>query len=298
MPAERRAPGKPICLAASDPRGRGRPVLLVHGFAHNRSVWTGVAADLAPGLRPIAVDLRGHGESPWSPEGHYEVRDHALDLAATLDDLGIERSLVVGHSLGGLAATFLAAAAPERVEGLVLVDTGPSLSLGGMLHIAADVGDTLRSYGTRAAFRERLAMTHPLADPDGIDRMTEAGLVRRRDGRFEPKLDPGILSGPGTDADLGALERDLWDALAQLRCPTLVVRGSLSAMLSESVAEEMVRLLADARLETIAGVGHGVMLDDGPALVRCLQGFIDGLRADGGAGRGGPATRAASRGGP
>jgi pimeloyl-ACP methyl ester carboxylesterase len=168
-----------------------------------------------------------------------------------------------------------AAEAPERVEALVLVDTGPSLSFGGMMHIAEDTGGAIRSYASIDAFRERLAMTHPSADPDVIAGMAEAGVVRRRDARFEPALDPGVLGGTLDPAELDAIERVLWQALSEIRCPTLVVRGGISAILSEEVARKMIdEVLRDGRLETFAKAGHGVMLDDGPGLLRAIEGFL------------------------
>ena len=270
-----RGPGKPIPLAFSDERGSGRPVLFVHGFSHSRYVWEAFCRQLAPELRPVAVDLRGHGESDWSPEGHYDVRDYALDLPATLDRLEVERAVVVAHSLGGNASTFFAAQAPDRVEGLVLVDTGPALSVGGMMHIARDVGEAIGSYDSVEAFRTRLTMTHPLADPEVIGRLAETGVVRRLDGRFEPRIDPGVLAGSAEAEDLAAIERDLWEALGQIRCPTLVVRGGLSAILDESVAQRMVgEVLSRGRLVTLEQAGHGVMMDDAPGLLRCLDDFL------------------------
>jgi pimeloyl-ACP methyl ester carboxylesterase len=270
-----RAPAKPIPLAFTDERLRGRPVLLVHGFSHNRSVWSQLAYSLSDGLRPISVDLRGHGQSPWSPEGHYDVRDYALDLPATLDSLGLERAVVVAHSLGGNAATLFAAQAPERVESLVLLDTGPTLSFGAMMHIARDAGEAFQSYDSVEEFRERLAMTHPMGDAALIAEMARAGLVRRLDGRFEPAMDPGVMSGSSEQADLDALERDLWAALARVTCPTLVVRGGVSAVLDERVARRMVdEVLEHGRLETLERAGHGVMLDDAPGLLRCIEDFV------------------------
>lgn len=270
---------QPIVLACSDPRGQGRPLLLVHGFSHDCSVWSKLASGLAPGLRPIAVDLRGHGRSDWSPDGCYDLHDYARDLPATLDALDLERAIVVAHSLGGHAATLFAAAHPERVEALVLVDTGPTLALEGMLQIARDVGAGLRSFESIAAWTRRLAQTHPLADPELIACMAQSGVVRRLDGRFEPRLDPGTLSAGADDGDpLAEREALLWRALARVRCPTLVVRGGMSAILPEPVARRMVdEVLTDGRLETLPRAGHGVMLDDGPGLLGCLETFLGDL---------------------
>lgn len=98
-----------LALAYADPRGSGTPVLLVHGFGHTGAVWDHLARALPSGLRPIAVDLRGHGESPWSPEGDYDLVAYAADLEALASALGLERLHVVAHSLGGHIATLFAA---------------------------------------------------------------------------------------------------------------------------------------------------------------------------------------------
>ncbi len=266
-------------LAYSDPRGAGTPVLFVHGISHNRVVWEKLGNDLPDRLRPIAVDLRGHGDSPWSPAAAYDLKDYAADLPLVLDALGIERAAVVGHSLGGNVSTLFAAAQPNRVEALVLVDTGPTLELSGLAHVMDEVGSGLRSYACVAEFREQLALTHPLGDPEVLDSLASSGVVERIDGRYEQALDPGVLVGAGAAEDLSAVERELWSALGSVCCPVLLVRGGLSAILSEKVALEMVdEVLADGRLVTLPSAGHGVMMDDGPGLAAAIREFIPATR--------------------
>ena len=263
---------------AAQQRGEGHtqtPVLLVHGFSNNHSVWDELADGLATRRRTLAVDLRGHGESDWSLEGAYGVADYAADLAPTLDAAHIERAVVIGHSLGGNAATLFAARHPERVAALVLVDTGPSLSLGAMMVVARDVSGALRSYASTEEYRALLELTYPAGDRTALARMAETGLCARLDGRLEPRLDPGILSGPSDPEHWGKLELELWRALRRVRCPTLLVRGGLSAMLTEKVAQEMVEsALVDATLVTIPRAGHAVMVDDGPSLRAEIQTFL------------------------
>jgi pimeloyl-ACP methyl ester carboxylesterase len=262
-------------IAYSDPRGAGIPIVLVHGFGHNRVVWEKLVDELSEDFRPISVDLRGHAESPWSPTAAYHPSDYAADLPALLDRLKIDRSIVIGHSLGGNVATLFAATNPERLRALVLVDTGPALEASGTEYVTEEVGQALRSYASIREFRHQLGLTHPAGDPEMLDRLAETSVVKRVDGRYEPALDPGVLAGSDAEFDLVALERVLWVALGELRCPVLVVRGGVSAILSEKVAREMVdEVLVDGRLVTLPAAGHAVMIDDGPGLASCVRDFL------------------------
>jgi pimeloyl-ACP methyl ester carboxylesterase len=266
---------EPLQLAYSDPRQSGAALLLVHGFSHNRSVWEKLARELPDGIRPVSVDLRGHGDSPWSREAVYDPSSYAADLPAVLDDLEIDRAYVAGHSLGGNASVLFASKWPERVTGLILVDASPSLQSSGSAAVADEVGHRLRSYVSIAAYRDELALTHPLGDPEILDRLAATGVVERIDGRYEPALDPGVLGGAGPSPDLAALERELWTALGEVSCPALVVRGGMSAVLTGKVAEEMVgRVLGNGQLVTLPMAGHAVMIDDGPGLAAAIRAFV------------------------
>jgi len=268
-----------VPIAVDDSGGRATPVLFVHGFAHQRGVWAGLIDRLTTPMRAIALDLRGHGESGWSATGEYAVDHHALDLARVLDVLALDRVTIVAHSLGGNAATLATAALPDRVAGLVLVDTGPGLSLAGLQWIAAGATGPVRSYARRDDFRATLQATHPLADPAQLDRLTEASLVRRIDGRYEARLDPAVLRGPVETEVIADVEARLWRALAAVRCRTLVVRGGKSAMLPAAVADRMVDdVLDDAELRLVERAGHSIMLDAEAELAALIDGFLAARR--------------------
>ena len=236
-------------------------------------------------FRPISVDLRGHGESPWDPLGRYDLGDYAQDLPQLLDALEIDRTVVVGHSLGGNVSTLFAAAEPERVLALALVDTGPTLEVRGTAHVLDEVENILRSFSSIDEYVAQLELIHPNGDPAVLRRLAESGVTQRIDGRFEPNLDPGVLVGAGQveldgnerryAEEMALLERALWTALRDLRCPVEVIRGELSAVLNEKIASEMVDgTLADGRLVTIPKAGHAIMIDEGAALRCAILDFI------------------------
>lgn len=113
----------------------GVPVLALHGVTGHGARWR-VLAEALPHVRFVAVDLRGHGRSPWTPP--WNIEQHVADALAVLDDLGLDRVAVAGHSFGGAIALHLAHAAPERVERLMLLDPALGLDAQDMLEAAEE----------------------------------------------------------------------------------------------------------------------------------------------------------------
>jgi lipase len=129
---DRHVPSSPLHVHAVGPED-GLPVLALHGVTGHSARWR-VLAEALPEVRLIAVDLRGHGRSPWAPP--WRIEQHVADALAVLDDLGLVRVAVAGHSFGGAIAVHLARTAPERVERLVLLDPAIGLDPQDMLETA------------------------------------------------------------------------------------------------------------------------------------------------------------------
>lgn len=196
----------------------GTPLVGIHGITANHLAWS-LVADALPGVRVVAPDLRGRGRSGDLP-GPYAMTAHADDTARMLDDLGIERAVVAGHSMGGFVAVRLAERHPDRVERLVLIDGG--LPLAG----AADLGparDRLRM--TFASEQDYLAFwrRHPALGPWWNDAVEQYALY---DLVGSP---PGLRSSVSEEAmSVNALELDgrggYAEALAGLTLPIAFVR--------------------------------------------------------------------------
>ena len=152
-------PGTSLRLAATQWRGAGTPILLLHGLASQRRFWNLVVPDLVG--RPLcAVDQRGHGDSDKPDEG-YDLPTVASDAATALDALGWSRAVVVGHSWGAAVAATLAAEHPERVLAVVAVDGG--------------LGSPLESGEDRESVRERMAPPRLEVPPERLPDVLREG---------------------------------------------------------------------------------------------------------------------------
>jgi pimeloyl-ACP methyl ester carboxylesterase len=288
-PTSRRIPASDgLSLHVLEWSREGTPLVFVHGFGNDAHIWDDAAPAVAGYYRTVALDLRGHGDSDRDPECRYDYEFHVADLEAVFAQLGIERLVLVGHSLGGRIATLFAGRHPDRMAGLVIVDSAPELDVRGTVRIRVDLqksGGGDLSFESEAAYRDVLAHNYPAVSREILARMAHHGLRRRADGRYEPKLDPAWFKGR-SDATIDPeairqreerLTRDMWDALAKVPCPTLVVRGAASDVLSADVADRMVEeVLPHGQLTVIPRAGHSVMVDNPEAFRAALSGFVLG----------------------
>jgi pimeloyl-ACP methyl ester carboxylesterase len=260
--------------------GDGLPCILVHGFGDASCVWTSVVRHLT-GLRTIAFDLRGHGNSDWDPSQRYDALTMTEDLAEIIRDLGLDRFVLVGHSLGGEVALRYASRS-NRLAGLVIVDTGPELNKEGVDRVLQDFGDTPREFASVTHYADWFKARRPLARPDLIEQFAAYNLHPTAPDRFVLKSDPALRQRH--ENDLPSLVNshycrpELWSALARLTCPLLVLRGVGSAVLSVAVARRMVETAATAELSVIALAGHAVMMDNPTAFVEALSAFLEANR--------------------
>jgi pimeloyl-ACP methyl ester carboxylesterase len=254
------------------------PVILLHGGGQTRHAWGRTAVELAEaGWRSYSLDLRGHGESGWSPDGRYHVQVLAADLLGVLDELGTPAALV-GASLGGMTSLLVAGELrPEVVRALVLVDIVHRAEPEG----AQKIGDFMRArpegFATLDEAADAVANFNPLRprpkDPSGLKKNLRLGA----DGRWRWHWDPAFLqpgNGPG-----GALE-DLRMAQCaqQLRMPTLLVRGRLSDIVSEAGAREFLELAPHAGFVDVREAGHMVAGDRNDVFSQAVLEFLDAVR--------------------
>jgi len=155
-------------------------VLVIHGVTNTGARYRRLAEEQLAGLRVLAPDLRGHGDSPWEPP--WDSGRHVADLVAVLDAAGLARAVVVGHSFGGLLALRLAARAPHRVRGLVLLDPAVAVApeRAGREAEAARVDEGWQSVAEARVARTALRPEH---SRDTVEEDLATFLERGADGR-------------------------------------------------------------------------------------------------------------------
>ncbi len=261
----------------------GIGLLFLHGFGNDAHVWDEIAPTFAPYYRTLAMDLRGHGDSSHDPERRYFPERMSLDVDAVLDQLKIERVVVVGHSLGGRVSLHFAKRNHARLAGLVLVDIAPDVDPRGVTRIQLDVSQAPQDFASIQEYEAVLARQYPEAKTATLAKLAHHWSRETPEGRFKLKLDKGFITVRAETSaeraeELAKKEADeLWTALRAMPCPTLVIRGAASDILSADTADKMVdEALPKGRLEVVARAGHSVMIDNPEGFIKVLSGFVLG----------------------
>ena len=249
-----------------------QPVVCVHGYTSSAQTFNAPARHFQDRAHVIALDVRGHGESAWSPTGAYQYRDQVSDLAELVDQLELSRFTLIGTSMGGIIAMTYAETHAERLSRLVINDIGPDVE-GGSGRITQMVGSRPEEFATlddaMAYRREVSPITASRSAED--QRELALGVLRQRpDGRWVWKMDPAYIQ---QRVQHGAPPRPaLWPVLQRLSCPTLVVWETTSDVLSEAQAHRMVDALPHGELVAVPGVGHAPTLVE-PVVLAALDRF-------------------------
>jgi len=269
---ERRAvevePGRRLSSLVWGDADRGRAeVVLLHGGAQNAHTWDTVC--LALGRPLIAIDLPGHGHSDWRADHAYSPSSNAKDVASVIDALAPRAQAVVGMSLGGLTAIALAAARPDLVRRLTLVDVTPGVDREKAEPILAFISGP----ETFASFEEILDRTirfNPNRSESSLRRGVLHNAKELPDGRWSWRWDPHRAE----PSDVLDSAGELWSVLEQIGAPLLLVRGGESSVVSDGDVAELQRRHPGAVVEVVEGAGHSVQGDRPLELAGLLLRFV------------------------
>ncbi|UAJ11259.1 alpha/beta fold hydrolase [Glacieibacterium megasporae] len=261
------------------------PLLLLHGGRDHCRNWDWVATDLARDWHVIAPDLRGHGDSAWSPDGNYGMAAFVYDLAQLIHGLKLAPLTIVAHSLGGNIALRYTGLYPDNVAKIVAIEgLGPSPAM--LAKRDAKTFDTrLRDWidevrGLSARQPKRYAsvaeaLARMMAENKHLSEvqarhLTAHGVLQNEDGSYSWKFDNYIRGFSPVDMPYADLQA-LW---GRITCPTLLVYGAES-WASNPAADGRLAAFRNARVELFDRAGHWVHHDRTADFIACVRSFLN-----------------------
>jgi esterase len=249
------------------------PLLLLHGFTGHARTWDEFARTVCARYHVLALDQRGHGDSAWAKDGAYTVDDHAADVDAFLEQLGLAPVLLVGLSMGGRNAIRFTALHPDKVRKLVIVDIGPDIAPSGAERVrrtAAEAPEEFASPEEAVAYLKQ-SLTHPRAEA-ALRYRVQHGVKRLPNGKYTWKYD-AFLRQQRRQGTMPVV--DLWPAVQQIRVPTLILRGGDSDVFAVETARRMQASIPGSQFVEIPGAGHSIPADAPEAFAQAVQTFLE-----------------------
>jgi pimeloyl-ACP methyl ester carboxylesterase len=248
-----------------------QPIVLLHGTSANVWWWEPFAALMPRRFHLLAIDQRGHGDSEWMRPPAYRPADYAADLARFIAERGLERPVVVGHSMGGVAVLAFAERYPSRARAAVAIDVAVTSTRGRdrFLRRLKSLPTVVYPDLATAKARFRLMPSEGAIAPAMLAEIAEKSLDRTEAGGYTLKFDrESFFGGDGIE---------VLDAIRATRTPLLLIRGELSKIMTAEGAQRALESNPRARLEVIAGAHHHVLLERPDLLAEMIQRFVASL---------------------
>jgi pimeloyl-ACP methyl ester carboxylesterase len=238
--------------------GKGSPLILIHGYPLDHTIWKEVVSSLADNFDMIIPDLRGFGESDVM-EADDSIIDYATDIAGLMNHFKIKKATIVGHSMGGYVALAFAREFPERVSGFGMVSS----------QIAADTNERKenRIATAKQVIEEGVRSVVDSMTPKLSEVSTIQDFVRSLISRQRPL---------GLYIALNAMAQrpDSTELFSSFEYPTVIVHGNADALIPVDRGREMKSTLPTAHYVELAGLGHMAMMENPKGVADALRFFV------------------------
>lgn len=246
------------------------PILFLHGGNQTCRTWDVACANLSQDHHCFALDQRGHGDSEWSYSFDYGPDAHLRDIEAWVDEVGVDRFVLVGMSMGCLNGLHYAVKQADRLAAFVAVDAGPYVNQEGAQAIVNFVQGT-EAVRSIDAYLEKAVQFNPNRDPRLLRRSLTHALRETVDGEFVWKTDRR------KSMRMQAFE-DRFEYLSEnlnaITCPTLVLRGGKSDVMTDDQAQRFASELPNGRWRAIPDAGHTIQGDNPKAMLQEIRAFL------------------------
>ena len=235
-------------------------MVLVHGLRGHRHSWDDFSSLVCKDFHVMALDQRGRGESDWAPDGDYSTDAYVADLAGFSEVLGLDKLTLVGHSMGGRNSMTFGGKYPEKLDKLVVVDVGPESDPRGGARISREIINVPEEFDSFEAVVEYMNKQNRFASDRVMRRRLTYATKELPNGKIGWRYDLAIREA--RRQGISSPQEDLWPALSRITCPTLVVRGAETDLLTLEVAQRMIETFANGQLVEIPSAGHMVFEDN------------------------------------
>ena len=225
--------------------GEGKqPFVMLHGISRVAHQFDHLAPFFRDKYRVLAIDMRGHGDSGWSPEGAYLVEDYVKDLEAFVDQLQLRNLVLLGNSTGGRVVQVYAGLHPDRVSRLISEDVGPERPSDIAASFARQVAQEANGWASEAELLAVLRKSNAKTPEPILASYAHYASKVREDGRVVWKRDPNLAKG--------FVVTELWRYVRDIRCPVIYVLGGASRIVPPATQDVIVLADGDAPGEAAA----------------------------------------------
>lgn len=246
--------------------GGRQPLLLLHGIARVARAFDHLASHFVNDYRVIAMDLRGHGDSGWDPQGAYLVEDYVRDVEALVAQLGLRNIVLWGNSTGGRVAQVFAGLHPELVSAVIVEDVGPERPAAISDRRAKRMGHEETGWASMDELVAQLRTDYPRTPEPVLRNLAVHGSRSRPDGRVVWKRDPAILKG--------FVPTELWATVRKIEAPVIYILGGASTIVPPETQAQLRQALSQVEIATMPGLGHYPSDEEPAAFLAIVDRFL------------------------
>ena len=224
------------------------PFIMLHGISRVAHQFDHLAPHFAANYHVIAIDMRGHGDSAWSPEGAYVVEDYEKDLEAFIAKLELNNVTLLGNSTGGRVVQVYAGLHPERVARIIVEDVGPERTNEIASAFTRQVENEANGWASEDELVAFLKKSSAKTPEPILRAYAHFASKPREDGRIVWKRDPNLAKG--------FVPTELWRFVSQIRCPAIYILGGASRIVPPDTQQKLKETLPQVQIVVMPGLGH------------------------------------------
>ncbi len=225
-----------------------QPLILLHGIARVAHTFDHLAPHFSQRYHVIAVDMRGHGDSGWDPQGAYLVEDYVRDIEGLVAQLQLRNIVFWGNSTGGRVAQVFAGLHPELVSAVISEDVGPERPPTVSNRRAARMSQEANGWASADELFAQAQRDYPRTATAVLRNFVQHGSKQNAEGRIVWKRDPAILNG--------FVPTELWATVRRIKAPIIYILGGASTIVPSETQEALRRALPQVEIVTMPGLGH------------------------------------------